>query len=104
MHYKSNYLLIVDNLSDFAHLAFVHVKTLGGSEEYAFKTKAVVVERLEDGFRVERWHMNADAPPIHGKVGRHPGKSDRRNIAGTHVLGYLFMEPLFSPAGSDAER
>ena len=26
MHYKANYLLIVDNLSDFAHLAFVHTK------------------------------------------------------------------------------
>src|SRR5678810_1428995 len=27
MHYDANYLLIVDNLSDFAHLAFVHTKT-----------------------------------------------------------------------------
>ena len=33
MHYKANWLLIVDNLSDFAHLAFVHTHTLGGSEE-----------------------------------------------------------------------
>ena len=32
LHYDANYLLIVDNLSDFAHLAFVHTKTLGGSE------------------------------------------------------------------------
>ena len=31
MHYDANYLLIVDNLSDFAHLAFVHTRTLGGS-------------------------------------------------------------------------
>ena len=35
MHYKANWLLIVDNLSDFAHLAFVHTHTLGGSEEYS---------------------------------------------------------------------
>ena len=41
MHYKANWLLIVDNLSDFAHLAFVHTNTLGGSEEYAYKTKPV---------------------------------------------------------------
>ena len=40
MHYDANYLLIVDNLSDFAHLAFVHTKTLGGSEEYAYKIEA----------------------------------------------------------------
>ena len=47
MHYNANYLLIVDNLSDFAHLAFVHTKTLGGSEEYAFKSKPTAIERLE---------------------------------------------------------
>ena len=39
LHYDANYLLIVDNLSDFSHLAFVHAKTLGGSEEYAFMSK-----------------------------------------------------------------
>ncbi len=53
--YKANWLLIVDNLSDFAHLAFVHTNTLGGSEEYAYKTKPVAIE-AGDGFRVERWH------------------------------------------------
>jgi phenylpropionate dioxygenase-like ring-hydroxylating dioxygenase large terminal subunit len=54
MHYRANWLLIVDNLSDFAHLAFVHTHTLGGSEEYAYKTKPVAIEKLDDGFRVER--------------------------------------------------
>ena len=63
MHYKANWLLIVDNLSDFVHLAFVHTKTLGGTEEYAFKTRPVAIERLDNGFRVERWHMNAPPPP-----------------------------------------
>src|SRR5688572_8807829 len=71
MHYDAHYLLIVDNLSDFAHLAFVHTKTLGGSEDYAYQTKPAAIERLEDGFRVERWHMNADCPPFHKKeIGR----------------------------------
>lgn len=31
-------------MSDFAHLAFVHIRTLGGSEEYAFKSKPVALE------------------------------------------------------------
>ena len=44
MHYDADYRLIVDNLSDFAHLAFVHTKTLGGSEEYAYVTKPLVME------------------------------------------------------------
>jgi vanillate O-demethylase monooxygenase subunit len=104
LHYDSNYLLIVDNLSDFAHLAFVHTKTLGGSEEYAYKTKPVAVERLPRGFRVERWHFGADKPPFHSKVDRTPGKVDRRNIARMYVPGIFFMETLFSPAGSGAEK
>jgi len=104
MHYKANYLLIVDNLSDFAHLAFVHTKTLGGSEEYAYKSKPTAVERLADGFRVERWHMDAPTPPYHKRVSPQPERVDRRNIARMYVPGIFFMETLLSPAGSGADK
>ena len=77
MHYKANWLLIVDNLSDFAHLAFVHTHTLGGSEEYAYKTKPVAIEKLDDGFRVERWHMSADPPPYHSQGDLEQDRQDR---------------------------
>lgn len=104
LHYDANYLLIIDNLSDFAHLAFVHTNTLGGSEEYAFKTKPVAVERLEDGFRVERWNMNAP-PPYHRKV--IPNKNDnvdRRNVGHMRIPGIFSLETTFAPAGSGAEK
>ncbi|HEX5613114.1 MAG TPA: aromatic ring-hydroxylating dioxygenase subunit alpha [Burkholderiales bacterium] len=104
MHYDANYLLIVDNLSDFAHLAFVHTKTLGGSEEYAYKSKPLAIERLEDGFRVERWHMNAPCPPFHRKVVRDVPFVDRRNIGRMHVPGIFFLESLFGPAGQGLEK
>ena len=100
LHYDANYLLIVDNLADFAHLAFVHTKTLGGSEEYAFKSKPTAIERLDDGFRVERWHLNAAPPPFHRKVVRDDAMVDRRNIARMYVPGIFFMETMFVPAGS----
>ena len=103
LHYNANYLLIVDNLSDFSHLAFVHAKTLGGSEEYAFKTKPVGIERQERGFRVERWHMNAEPPPFHRKVVRNHDKVDRRNVGTMYVPGVFFLESLFAPAGTGAE-
>jgi phenylpropionate dioxygenase-like ring-hydroxylating dioxygenase large terminal subunit len=105
LHYDSNYLLIVDNLSDFAHLAFVHTHTLGGSEEYAYVTKPVVVEKQERGFRVERWHMNSEAPPFHKKV--IPDKDarlDRRNHVIMLIPGIFYMETLFAPAGQGAEK
>ncbi len=102
LHYDANYLLIVDNLSDFAHLAFVHTGTLGGSEEYAFVTKPTVVERLPNGFRVERWHRNIEPPPFHKKVIRDKtGMLDRRNIAIMQIPGIFMMETLFAPAGTD---
>lgn len=105
LHYDANYLLIVDNLSDFAHLAFVHTKTLGGSEEYAFVTKPAAVERLERGFRVERWHMNIDPPPFYRKVIQNKtDKVDRRNIATMHIPGMFYMETMFTPAGNGAEK
>ena len=104
LHYDANYLLIVDNLSDFAHLAFVHTKTLGGSEEYAFKTKPVAVERLDRGFRVERWHMNAPSPPFHRKVVRNNDPVDRKNVGTMYVPGIFFLESVFARAGSGAEK
>jgi vanillate O-demethylase monooxygenase subunit len=106
MHYDANWLLIVDNLSDFAHLAFVHTKTLGGSEEYAYVTKPLVMERMERGFRVERWHMNAAPPPFHRKVipaAERTQNVDRRNVGHMHIPGTFFLDTLFSPAGSGAE-
>jgi vanillate O-demethylase monooxygenase subunit len=105
LHYDANYLLIMDNLSDFAHLAFVHTKTLGGSEEYAFVTKPVSIERLERGFRVERWHMGSDSPPFHRKViPNKDEKVDRRNIANMHIPGIFYMETMFAPAGQGVEK
>lgn len=105
LHYDANWLLIVDNLSDFAHLAFVHTNTLGGSEEYAYQSKPVAIERLENGFRVERWHRNSAPPPYHKKViPDKAAKVDRRNIAEMVVPGIFLMETLFAPAGSGAEN
>ena len=105
LHYDANWLLIVDNLSDFAHLAFVHTKTLGGSEEYAYQTRPLNIERLADGFRVERWHMNSEAPPFHKKViADKTAKVDRRNIGRMLVPGIFFLESMFAPAGTGAEK
>jgi vanillate O-demethylase monooxygenase subunit len=106
LHYTANWLLIVDNLSDLAHLAFVHTNTLGGSEEYAYKSKPTYVERLENGFALERWHRDSMPPPYHKKVipaSEHNSKVDRRNKVTMIVPGIFLMETLFSPAASGKE-
>lgn len=101
MHYDANWLYIVDNLADFAHLAFVHTKSLGGSEEYAYKTKHIAIERLPRSFKVERWNKDDDAPPYHKRViSNKTARVDRRNIAQMHIPGIFFMETMFAPAGA----
>jgi vanillate O-demethylase monooxygenase subunit len=105
LHYDANYVLIVDNLSDLAHLAFVHTRTLGGSEEYAYVTKPAVIEKLERGYRLERWHMNTDPPPFHKKViANKYDKVDRRNRVSMFIPGIFYMETIFAPAGQGAEK
>ena len=105
MHYEANYLLIVDNLSDFAHLAFVHTKTLGGSEEYAYSPKPIAIERLERRLsrRALAHGRRRPAVPPEGRSAK-----DARSTAATsrhmYVPGIFFMETLFSPAGSGAEK
>lgn len=105
LHYDANYLLIVDNLSDLAHLAFVHTQTLGGSEEYAYVSKPTSIEKFETGYRLERWHMNIEPPPFHKKVipNKHD-KLDRRNRVQMFLPGIFDMATLFAPAGQGAER
>jgi vanillate O-demethylase monooxygenase subunit len=49
--------------------------------------------------------MNSDPPPFHRKV--IPDKTekvDRRNIGHMKVPGIFFLESLFAPAGSGAEK
>jgi vanillate O-demethylase monooxygenase subunit len=65
----------------------------------------VAIERLPRGFRVERWHMNSDPPPFHRKViPDKTAKVDRRNVANMHVPAIFYMETMFAPAGSGAEK
>ena len=105
LHYDAGYLLIVDNLSDLAHLAFVHTNTLGGSEEYAYASKPASIDRNERGYSLERWHMNIDPPPFHKKViaDKH-AKLDRRNRVRMHIPGIFDMATLFAPAGQQADE
>jgi vanillate O-demethylase monooxygenase subunit len=103
LHYDCNWLLIVDNLADFSHLAFVHTNTLGGSEDYAFSTEQEV-ERLDDGFQFVRWDKGSPPPPYHKRVCPDaPATVDRRNQVEMRVPGIFFMETTFAPVGWDPD-
>jgi vanillate O-demethylase monooxygenase subunit len=105
LHYDASYLLIVDNLSDLAHLAFVHTATLGGSEEYAYVSKPASIDKNDHGYSLERWHMDIDPPPFHKKViPNKRDKVDRRNRVNMHIPGIFDMATMFAPAGQGARQ
>ncbi len=101
LHYDCNWMLIIDNLADFSHLAFVHTNTLGGSEAYAVETKQEI-ERLDNGFQFERWHRESAPAPYHVKAYPNgPDVVDRRNYVQMFVPGVFLMETAFGPVGWD---
>ncbi|MGI9024234.1 MAG: aromatic ring-hydroxylating dioxygenase subunit alpha [Burkholderiaceae bacterium] len=71
--YDASHRLIIDNLLDFSHLAYVHPTTLGGTET-ATRSK---VSRNGSGVRIERWLLGDEPAPFHTKIQAFDGKVDR---------------------------
>jgi len=86
---KTNYMMMMDNLMDPSHLAYVHAKTIGGSPEAHAKVE-FRMEETARGFRSERWMIESPAPPTYVKAAGFKGKIDRWHrreyIAPTTVL------------------
>ncbi len=98
IHYKANYLLIIDNLMDFSHLAYVHEKTIG-SQSLA-ETRAHV-EHMPFGLRIHRI-LDNDIPPGFIRELKNLGdRVDRWNIYDWHVRGnILAMDSGFARLGT----
>ena len=104
LHYDANWMLIVDNLADFSHLAFVHTNTLGGSEDYATES-AQHVDKLSNGFEFERWHKGSLQPPYLQQITPWPADMlvDRRNFVRMYTPGVFLMDTQFGPEGWGTE-
>ena len=73
---NANYMMMMDNLMDLSHLAYVHRKTVGGSPA-AHATAEVTVEETEQGCVFYRWMMDSPAPPTYVKAVGFEGTIDR---------------------------
>lgn len=103
LHYDANWMLIVDNLADFSHLAFVHTNTLGGSEDYATDS-AQAVTKLDNGFEFERWHRASLQPPYLLAITpwNKDAIVDRRNFVRMYTPGVFLMDTQFGPVNWDS--
>jgi vanillate O-demethylase monooxygenase subunit len=102
LHVKSNWQLIVDNLLDLTHLAFVHGTTIGNS---ALVDQATVkVTRTQDSVTVTRWIIDAPPPPTFVKAGKFSGNVDRWQIINFAPPAYLRLDVGATPTGTGAQQ
>lgn len=79
MHVKANWQLLVDNILDLTHVAYIHAKTIGGNAQMHFNAEAEVAF---DGSKVTltRRMPNSVPPATYVAAGRFKGNVDRWQI------------------------
>jgi vanillate O-demethylase monooxygenase subunit len=100
LHVKANWQLVVDNLLDLTHLAFVHETTIGNAAlaEHA----SVKVTRAPNNIVVTRWIIDQEPPPTFKKVGGFKGKVDRWQIIDFAPPAFLRLDVGATPTGTGA--
>ncbi len=100
LHVQANWQLIVDNLLDLTHLAFVHETTIGNSA--LVDNASVKVKRADDNVVVTRWIIDAPAPPTFVKVGGFTANVDRWQIIDFTPPAFLRLDVGATPTGTGA--
>ncbi len=77
-HVEADYRLIIENLLDLTHLAYVHETTIGN--DAVANAAEVKCEREGDLVRVTRWMIDRPPPPTYAKIGGFAGNIDRWQI------------------------
>jgi len=102
LHVKANWQLIVDNLLDLTHLAFVHETTIGNSA--LVENAKVKVERAANNVVVTRWIIDAPAPPTFVKAGGFTANVDRWQIIDFVPPAFLRLDVGCTPTGTGAPQ
>ena len=102
LHVKANWQLIVDNLLDLTHLAFVHESTIGNAA--LVDNAAVKVTRAPNNVVVTRWIIDAPAPPTFVKAGGFTTPVDRWQIIDFVPPAFLRLDVGCTPTGTGAPQ
>ncbi|HLY55813.1 MAG TPA: aromatic ring-hydroxylating dioxygenase subunit alpha, partial [Stellaceae bacterium] len=73
---EANYLLVLDNLMDLTHLAYVHRRTVGGNPS-AHVNARMTSTPTERGVQFSRWLLDCAPPATYAKAVRFSGNVDR---------------------------
>lgn len=100
IHVKANWQLIVDNLLDLTHLAFVHESTIGNAA--VAENAEVRVKRTPGGVLVTRWMIDKPPPPTYVKAGGFTGNVDRWQFIDFLPPAFLRLSVGATPTGTGA--
>ncbi len=90
IHIAANAQLLVDNLLDFTHVAYLHSRTIAGDPKEA--TTPTRTERLETGIRTGRWMIDVNPPPLFAAAGGFNGSVDRWQWATWLPPGTVYID------------
>jgi vanillate O-demethylase monooxygenase subunit len=102
LHVKANWQLIVDNLLDLTHLAFVHESTIGNAA--LVENAAVKIDRGPNSVVVTRWTIDAPAPPTFVRAGGFTTPVDRWQIIDFAPPACLRLDVGATPTGTGAPQ
>lgn len=74
---KANYLLLVDNLLDATHLAYVHAGSVGGASPGVHFRAESAMQLTPNGLRLDRLMPGSPAPPVYNNCVPFAGPVDR---------------------------
>ncbi len=96
---RGSYRLLIDNLLDLSHVAFVHATTLGTDGVANFPVK---VRRGENTIHVDRWILGEPAPPMFKLVGNFDGAVDRWQLIQYQEPSHFMIDVGCAVAGTGA--
>lgn len=98
---EANYLALADNLCDPAHVAFVHLSTLGNA---AHEDVPIETEVKGDLIVTTRWTMDAEPIPLFQKFGSFSGNIDRWQIYNYHAPSIAVIDFGGADTGTGARE
>jgi vanillate O-demethylase monooxygenase subunit len=96
---KADYLALADNLCDPAHVAFVHLSTLGNA---AHEDVPIETEIKDSLIVTTRWTLDAEPIPLFRKFGGFKGNIDRWQIYNYHAPATAVIDFGGADAGTGA--
>jgi vanillate O-demethylase monooxygenase subunit len=100
-HVRGSYRLLIDNLLDLSHVAYVHASTLGTDRVADFPVR---VRREDDKVHVDRWITGEPAPPMFKAVGNFDGPVDRWQLIQYQEPSHFMIDVGCADAGTGAQQ